>query len=728
MRFLQRDLNMSTRRQKNHNAAVSSSAAAKTLQPAGSHRAQPATSRRRRWIFRLTAMVVVPLLFIGLLEAGLRLGGYGHPTGFLIGPDAAGTYTSNSCFGWRFFPRAMARKPEPCFISAKAPGAVRIFVLGSSAAQGIPNPSFSFGRILGAMLRDRYPGVKFEVVNAAMTAVNSHVGLEIARDCAAHQPDLFVIYMGNNEVVGPYGPGTVFQQWSPSRNLIRANVWLKSTRTGQLLDSAINWASSRKASPAAWRGMEMFAGKQVAADDPRLESVYANLRQNLLEICGVARRAGAAVILSTLAVNVRDCPPFASQHRGDLTPDELAEWTPLYQAGTELERQEKWPQAAAKYESAAKIDDRFAELQFRLGRCSVAQGRPAEARERFVAARDLDALRFRADTRINEVIREVAADKAIGIHGVDAEQALAGSPLARDGIVGDGLLYEHVHFTFDGNYLLARAVMEQVEAALPQLAALSKSESVLSKEQCAESLVLTPWDEYQMVGLMAEAMSRPPFSNQMDNIARVAALRQRAADLRKIATTAESLQAAFERYEAALEKSPDDLDLHRRFGRVAMANKHVEVAIDHLKIVLKKMPRDPCIHVELGNAAQCCGRTDQAIDCFRKAVEIDPGLAMARYNLGMALSARGKVDEAMDQFRRTLEIDSGCVEASINLGVLLYRCGRNDEAIAQFQEALKVDPSNATAQSNIEEIVKTRSCTAEEAGPRRVTSAESKPH
>ena len=75
-----------------------------------------------------------------------------------------------------------------------------------------------------------------------MTAINSHVAVEIARDCAAHQPDLFVVYMGNNEVVGPFGPATVFQQWSPNRKLIRATAWLKSTRVGQLLGDTIGLA------------------------------------------------------------------------------------------------------------------------------------------------------------------------------------------------------------------------------------------------------------------------------------------------------------------------------------------------------------------------------------------------------------------------------------------------------------------------------------------------------
>ncbi len=321
-------------------------------------------------------MVLAPVLFFAVLEAGLRLGGYGYPTSVLRRSRCRRSLHEQSCsLDGGSFRDALARKPVPCFLSAKPAGTIRIFVLGSSAAQGVPNPSFSFGRILEVMLRERYPDVKFEVVNAAMTAINSHVALEIARDCAAHQPDLFVVYMGNNEVVGPYGPGTVFQQWSPSLTThsgeclgeIDAHRAVAGRRDGYGF-------GSRKGSPTTWQGMEMFMGNQVAADDPRLPAVYDNFRQNLIDICGIARRAGAGVILSTVAVNLKDCPPLASQHRSDLSPEELAKWKSLYQAGVELERKEKWPEAIAKYEAAAKIDDRFAELAVSPGPMSRGAG------------------------------------------------------------------------------------------------------------------------------------------------------------------------------------------------------------------------------------------------------------------------------------------------------------------------------------------------------------------
>ena len=75
-------------------------------------RPRPPLTRRRRWLFRLTAAVVSLLLFFVLLEVGLRLGGYGYPTGFLVGPDAKGFYRGNLQFGWRFFPRRACSRPR----------------------------------------------------------------------------------------------------------------------------------------------------------------------------------------------------------------------------------------------------------------------------------------------------------------------------------------------------------------------------------------------------------------------------------------------------------------------------------------------------------------------------------------------------------------------------------------------------------------------------------------
>jgi tetratricopeptide (TPR) repeat protein len=647
-------------------------------------------------------MIVSPALFLCVLEAGLRLGGYGHRTSFFIGPDAVGDYLPNPKFGWRFFPRPLARLPVPCFMSAKAPGAVRIFVLGSSAAQGVPDPSFSFGRILEVMLRKRYPGVPFEVVNAAMTAINSHVVLQIARDCATYEPDLFVVYTGNNEVVGPYGPATVFQRWSPSRTMIRANAWAKSMRTGQLLDSFLERLGARGNSPSAWRGMQMFTGNCVAADDPRLEAVYENFRQNLSDVCQVARRAGAGVILSTVAVNLKDCPPFSSLHRSGLSAEQLAEWKSIYEAGIKLEGEKRWLEAIAKYEAAAQIDDHFAELPYRRGRCLLAAGRVVEARGQYVLARDLDALRFRADSRLNAIIREVGSEQGgTGVRLADAEQSLAKGASGASGLCGEESFYEHVHLKFDGNYLLARTVLEEVEAALPRLTAFARKGPIPSRRQCAESLALTAWDEWNVAQPMVSMTARAPFTEQLEHAARQALAEETMKELGRRASTRAVVAEARRIYETALEAAGDDWRLHFRFGLLLVANGYRDLAVPHFQIIWKRPPLDPLVCNDAGDVATDTGHVAEAISCLQKAIELDPSFAAAHNNLGRALAKSGRMAEALVEYRKALQLDPTMVMAHNNLAFSLESGGNVAEAIAEYEKALEIDPSSAIIHFNL---------------------------
>jgi tetratricopeptide (TPR) repeat protein len=552
------------------------------------------------------------------------------------------------------------------------------------------------------MLGTRYPDVPFEVVNAAMTAINSHAVREIARDCSALEPDLLVVYMGNNEVIGPYGPGSAFQAWTPRLKVVRASLWVKSTRVGQWLSDVIGFFRRGDDKPGYWRGMEMFSDTPVAADDPRLTTVYHNYRQNLTDICNIARRARANVILATVAVNLRDFPPLASRHRSGLTAGDLATWEASCRAGAALSASNRWQEAIGRYEEAAKLDDRFAELAFRMGECLLKAGRPAEARGRFELARDLDVLRFRADSRLNAVVREVAGARAAdGVRLVDAERALAESNPEFKGIAGGELFHEHVHLTFDGNYVLARAVLEQVCAALPQLPAPRGQNPVPSRQRCAELLAFTPWDEYESVAQMVAMTSRDPFTRQFDHRLRQAAARRRRAERRRRAATPEALEAAWRTYQAALAASPGDWRLHYHAGLMAMKNGRPGAAVEHLRFVVATLPWDASKHQFLGDALAAQGRVGEAIDRFRQALAIDPANAGALNSLGIALSTRGQVDEAIAAYRDSLNIDPDNPHAHNNLAIVLTGRGQYDEALAHFEKALKISPDYAEAHNNL---------------------------
>jgi len=651
----------------------------------------------RIWLFRLISLIVVPLLAFSMLEIGLRLGGYGYPPNFYIKSEVSGAVRVNNRFGWRFFPSDLARSPEPHVLNNKSAGTIRIFVLGSSAAEGIPNSAFSFGRILEVMLQAQYPGIKFEVVNAAMTAINSHVVLEIARDCSRFQPDLFIVYMGNNEVIGPFGPGTVFQKWSSNLHLIRANLRVKSTRTGQLLGNAIRSLYPEKHS-RVWLGMEMFIHNPVTADDPRLEAVYDNLRRNLNEICEVVRNSGAGIILSTVAVNLKDCPPFASQHRAGLTNSGLSKWDSMHSAGVELENKKQWLKALVEYESAAQIDNRYAELQYRMGTCLAELGRFEEAREHFLSACDFDTLRFRADRRINKTIREIAAaHKDDAIRFVDTEQRLTQENVKTGKIPGNDFFFEHVHYTFDGNYRLAQIILDQVVKSLPQLAASHNSSPMLTKQQCARALTMTSWDEYNSLATMANSMSRPPFTNQMNHSARISAINEQAENLRKLIFMPENFRDSRNAYKAALEKKPDDWNLRHRFGKLLLDAGELGPAADQFYAAQKIYPWDEDLDVSLGNAELQNGNIEKAISYYYKALEIRPGYLSAHANLMLALASLGRIDEANAHFQKAISIDPNYDQNYINMGIIQSNRRNSGEAVANFKKALEINPGNPVA-------------------------------
>ena len=251
--------------------------------------------------------------------------------------------------------------------------------------------------------------------------------------------------------------------------MIRASLWVKSTRVGELLGDVVGCFRGNQGLVGHWHGMAMFMNNPVAADDPRLAIAYDNYRRNLTDICRTAP-SGAAVVLSTVAVNLRDFPPLASLHRSDLAAQDLAQWVSLYKTGRELQADNRWPEALQQYEAAAKIDDRFAELQFHIGECLLKTGRAAEAgSDSKWPATWMCCGSGPIPASMPSSARWPASRSGRRPLGRCRKCVRSAGRRYTSKSEGD-LFYEHVHLTFDGNYLLARAVFDEACAALPQLA------------------------------------------------------------------------------------------------------------------------------------------------------------------------------------------------------------------------------------------------------------------
>jgi hypothetical protein len=194
------------------------------------------------------------------------------------------------------------------------------------------------------------------------------------------------------------------------------------------------------------------------------------------------------MILNTVAVNLKDCPPFASLHSSD----------------------------------PAENDD--AEAQFHLGQSALRLNAPdsaAEARSDFQKACDCDALPFRADSTINSIIRQTGMQMG----GPDLVVCDAAASLPEPGkISGQETFYEHVHFNFDGNYKLAMLWAVQAERLLPGDGKTKAIGGWASQQVCEARLGLTDWNRGIVFRGVRQRMERPPLNSQFNNPQRMSDL------------------------------------------------------------------------------------------------------------------------------------------------------------------------------------------------------------
>jgi tetratricopeptide (TPR) repeat protein len=649
---------------------------------------------RRLWLFRILAVILVPLVIVGGLELGLRLSGYGYPTSFFLRTKINGQdyYVSNDRFGYRFFPPALARTPMPLRMPVKKPAnTYRIFLFGESAAQGDPDPTFGAGRYLQTLLRERFPGTDFEVVCVAMTAINSHAILPIARECARRDGDLWIIYMGNNEMVGPFGAATVFGPRAPSVGLVRADLAIKATKIGQLLDNMMQRWGAHGSTPKTWSGLNMFKDNQLRYDDPSRLRAYENFKKNLADILRAGNSAGVPIILSTVGSNLKDCAPFASLHATALSETQKTEWDGFYQEGISFETSGDYQQALKQFAQAAAIDPQYAELQFRMGSCDLALTNTAQALDEFELARDDDTLAFRADTRINQIIKDAADEQTgKGVYFLDAAQTLVqNSP---DKISGNELFYEHVHLNFDGNYLLGRAFAEQTAQLLPESILANGKKEWASSEICDSRLAVSPWDRYRVWQQNFSRVSDPPFTDQMNDVPRAKFYMAKLKELESQMND-EAREQSRAMYKDALALAPNDYFLHENFAQFLDQIGDLTEAIKEEQAVGELLPQSPAAFYKIGSLFVQQGNTSEAEKNFSRALTIRSDYVPALNDLGLILANQQKTAEAAKYFARVIQINPGYVETYLNWGFMEQCDGRLGQALTHYQKAADLQPA-----------------------------------
>jgi tetratricopeptide (TPR) repeat protein len=471
---------------------------------------------------------------------------------------------------------------------------------------------------------------------------------------------------------------------------VRTQLALKSTRLGQWLASLAAGAGGGDGAPTNWAGLRMFAGHELAPDDPRRDAVERNFTANLDAIVASGVGSGARVLVSSVASNLRECGPFASRHATTMPAAEQAEWGALFQTAVSLADSGEAGAALPLLHTAVTESPAHAEAQFRLAEQELTGPDATAAVVRFGQARDADAMPFRADSRLNGAARRVATQWAArGVEWVDAVEVLARS--APDGVPGGESFHEHVHLNFDGNYRLARMFADQVAPGLPGAVTNRAAAAWATQEVCERRLGLTDWNRSAVLESMLGRVVEAPYTSQLhadDRLQRIRAELGRAREGLDPSTRAEAPSL----YEDAIRRAPQDHRLHENYAEFLEATGDVPAAMAEWTRVRALIPHHLSGWYQSGRLYARLRQPAEARAALEQALRLRPDLAEALVELATVEAAEGNLDVALQRCDAALRMRPGEARIHVQRADVLARMKRRDDAVASLREAVRVQP------------------------------------
>lgn len=388
-------------------------------------------SKNQKRIFIITTFILF-IIIMGVFEFALRLGNYGGNLKLFI-PSTEGyedylRCNPNVARRYFFMQNTVPTPSKDLFLAQKPKNVFRIFVMGGSTAAGFPyGNNMMFSRILQRQLESVYPSKKFEVVNVATSAINSYTLLDFIDEILEQDPDLILIYAGHNEYYGALGVGSV-ESIGNVPWLIKSYLSLQKFKSFILLRDIIvhikSWFGNDatvnpEKNPSATLMARIVSEQNIPLNSDLYNAGKEQFQSNLNDILRKTKKSNVPVIVSELVCNIRDQLPFISIESG------------------------KNPSANSK---------------FREGRLLENAGKYEVAKIAYYQAKDLDALRFRAPEDFNEILTTLA--KKYNYPVVPLKNYF--EKYSIHGLIGNKLIFEHLHPNEYGYYLLATAFLNTI--------------------------------------------------------------------------------------------------------------------------------------------------------------------------------------------------------------------------------------------------------------------------
>ncbi|MCA9173687.1 MAG: tetratricopeptide repeat protein [Planctomycetales bacterium] len=392
-----------------------------------------------------------------LLELGLRGVGYEGPVTAELDPfisfsDVRPLFERS---GDRMaIPASRQEYFRPDSFPAPKPTAVkRVFCLGGSTVQGRPFAiETAFSTWLQIALERTEPRHSWEVINCGGVSYASYRLRPILEELLAYEPDLIVLYTGQNEFLEE----RTYAEWRQRPEWARAAARsLESLRIFRLARGLASPPRSDRLPTEVDAMLDYRDGlRKYHRDDNWRRAVADHYELNLRSMIELAHRAGVPLLVCQPVTNLQT-PPFKSE------PDDLPSGQ-RQQLKLHLTSATEGSVAARidHLEQAISLSPRHAAAQFQLAQLHEQLGQLDDAKRHYLAARDEDICPLRMTTPLYAKLRKVMSDHRHrkDLYWVDIlERFEAESP---GGITGEKWLVDHVHPSIYGHQRIALWICE----------------------------------------------------------------------------------------------------------------------------------------------------------------------------------------------------------------------------------------------------------------------------
>ncbi len=612
----------------------------------------PSNHRKVRKSF-YAIMLLIPILFFILLEVGLRTFDYGTnlSTWVKISDKFMGL---NPDFAKRYFytVKKVPQSIQDVFSIEKPKNSFRVFVLGGSSAAGYPfMPLGSFSRYVRRRLELAYPNTNIEVVNVSLTAVNTYTIRDLVPDILEQKPDLILIYAGHNEYYGALGIGSM-ESLGSSRTLVNFLLKMNKYKTTQLLRNFIIWfqkqitSDSKKVTGTL---MSRMAQKQSISYNSNIYNLgIEQFKGNFNDILDAITKANVPVVVSTLACNLKDLPPFISK------------------------KDKNYP--SAKY-------------VFQLAKKKLHSGLFHQADSLFRLAKDLDQLRFRAPEKINFTIKQLCKQYRTPI--VKADSIL--NSISPKKIIGNNLMVDHLHMTIQGYQFLGKEFYNVMNANnyLPK-----STPAITFNKQ--DSLTINNFIYSQLDSTIADFKIKLlkndwPFVTQKN--------KQPVLTLIKLNSLIDTLAYQFVNGDEEWEK------VHRKLAVSYFTKGEFDKGKNIIDLLIHQYPTVVEYYNFIANELIARKKFQEAYSYLQKGYKLKPDAFLTKW-IGIIDLSQGNLDSAITYLEESLQYNDKDTQVLYNLAGAYAKSRKFNDALQTISKCLSLDPNYKGAKILKNQLIK----------------------